>query len=312
MQSMGDFMENNKKKMAVVTGAVIVAIVGVIGVFFLNNSDSPNTKISYKILNSSLDFNHSLVLEYSNETIDPTNYITMQEGYVNADPTSIECNSLGDTEVTYQFTSNDGKKVEELKCIFTVSDTQGPVITFKDESVDVETMSGFDASANIISVEDSVDGSLAKVEEEPETIKGTTDGLLYEVGWYTVTINDKIVTVKASDNHGNIAEKSYSVNIIEHEPTTTTEATVSDLYYYPSVDINDGSDWARLSSHYDWYYTACTYLSGKYSTAQDALNDVIDHESDNYDASYVENNARIFMEKDTNGNVLYYQAGFEE
>lgn len=135
---------------------------------------------------------------------------------------------------------------------------------------------------------------------------------MYESGWYTVALNGKTVNIKAVDNHGNATEKSYKVSVMEFENTPDPNKDVTTLWYYPSMDLNDGSEWTRLTSHYDWYYTSCTYSSDKFSTVQEALQDVINHETSIGNTDNVKENARIFMEKDDSGNVAYYQVGYEE
>lgn len=123
--------------------------------------------------------------------------------------------------------------------------------------------------------------------------------------------NVNSVSVHACDIHGNVSEASYTVNI-SAAPTEQTTDTL--LYSYRPGDlagIDGPANWNRIDQS-DWYYVECSYLSGQYATVQEALQDVIDHESANGNTANVENEARIFCVTDAEGNVLYYQAGFEE
>lgn len=297
-----------------VIGVLVIALAGI----FVYRQFSTSSEMTYTFTNSSLELNHSLTLEYQKDTtIDPLEYVEVENGEVSVDTKVLYQSNVGDTEVTYTFVSENNEKSEEIKCVFTVADTQAPRITLNAESVDVETMEGYDPMTNITSVEDPVDGALSKVDTEPEQLSGASDGRIYEVGWYTVNVNeDHTVAIKACDNHGNVSESSFVVNVTTPEvtPTPTPEtSSVETLWQYTAVELGDDSAWSQLGSHYDWVYTSCSYLSDKYSTPEAALQDVIDHEVANgQEASYVSNNARIFMDKDANGNVLYYQAGFEE
>lgn len=303
----------NKKKIGIISGIVVGLIAIAVGTFlYINNSSENNAKIEYEILDNDFKLNREIKLEYAKKVIDPKEYIDVTNGELTVDPTTINLEEVGLTEVTYTLTSKDGSNEEQLKCAFVVEDTKAPTITLASDVVEVETMDDLDVDSNITSVEDPVEGPLSKVEEEPAKLEESQDGRVYEVGWYTVIVNDRTVNIKACDNHGNVTEKSYAVNATKSENTPDPNKDVTTLWYYPSVDLNDGSAWVQLSSHYDWYYTACTYLSGKYSTAEEALQDVVNHEASIGNTDNVENNARIFMEKDESGNVVYYQAGYEE
>lgn len=205
--------------------------------------------------------------------------------------------------MTYKF------KDTEVKCDFVVNDTKAPVITLVADTVDIDSLEGYDMNSNVQAVEDSVDGALPKVEAEPEKFSNSFDGRVYETGWYTVTLNDSTVTVHASDNHGNTSEKTFTLNVSEQPSTDEVQ-----MYSYQPVDLEgleDPSNWALIDSS-DWYYAACTYHSQQYQTPHEALQDVVNHEAERGNTVNVENEARIFCVKDGSGNVLYYEAGFED
>ena len=298
-------MKKNKK---ILIGGllVFVVIVGCGGYYFLrkNNTDLPGSSISKKLFTESTmnDF-QILNLEYDNKEVDPLDYLKNKNSEVSVSPKTVSLATVGDTEVTYKF------KDTEVKCEFVVNDTKAPVITLVADTVDIDSLEGYDINSNVQAVEDSVDGALPKVDVEPERFSNSSDGRVYETGWYTVTLNDSTVTVHASDNHGNTSEKTFTLNVSEQPSTDGVQ-----MYSYQPVDLeglDDPSNWALIDSA-DWYYAACTYHSQQYQTPHEALQDVVNHEAERGNTVNVENEARIFCVKDGSGNVLYYEAGFED
>jgi hypothetical protein len=299
---------NKKVVIGIAAVAVVLAVALIVLFMKKDTNDSSNNSNSLKNLftESSLNDYNTLTLEYLNEEIDPLTYLKNSSN-VTVSPKSVSLSVVGDTDVTFTI------KGETVVCNFIVNDTQSPVITLTNDSVDVESLDGYDVSSNIVSVQDPVDGDLPKVDKEPTKFTNSTDGRMYETGWYTVSLYDKTVTISACDNHGNTSIKSYTINVTEQEEDSDEESS-NHMYSYQLVDlsgIDTASNWELIDSS-DWYYAACTYMSGKYSTVQEALDDVVAHEASNGNTTNVENDARIFCEKDSNGNVLYYQAGYEE
>ena len=289
-------MKKNKK---LLIGGLIafVVILGCGGYYFLkkNNTDLPGSSISKKLFTESTmnDF-QILNLEYDNKEVDPLDYLKNKNSAVSVSPKTVSLATVGNTEV---------------KCDFVVNDTKAPVITLVADTVDIDSLEGYDMNSNVQAVEDSVDGALPKVEAEPEKFSNSFDGRVYETGWYTVTLNDSTVTVHASDNHGNTSEKTFTLNVSEQPSTDEVQ-----MYSYQPVDLeglDDPSNWALIDSS-DWYYAACTYHSQQYQTPHEALQDVVNHEAERGNTVNVENEARIFCVKDGSGNVLYYEAGFED
>lgn len=297
-----------KKNIKLLIGGLIafVVILGCGGYYFLkkNNTDLPGSSISKKLFTESTmnDF-QILNLEYDNKEVDPLDYLKNKNNEVSVSPKTVSLATVGDTEVTYKF------KDTEVKCEFVVNDTKAPVITFVADTVDIDSLEGYDMISNIQAVEDPIDGALPKVEAEPEKFSSSYDGRVYETGWYTVALNDSTVTVHASDNHGNTSEKTFTLNVSEQPSTDEVQ-----MYSYQPVDLeglDDPSKWALIDSS-DWYYAACTYHSQQYQTPHEALQDVVNHEAERGNTVNVENEARIFCVKDGSGNVLYYEAGFED
>ena len=293
---MVNIMKKNKK---LLIGGLIafVVIAGCGGYYFLkkNNTDLPGSSISKKLFteNTMNDF-QILNLEYDNKEVNPLDYLKNKSSAVSVSPETVSLATVGNTKV---------------KCEFVVNDTKAPVITLVSDTVDIDSLEGYDINSNVQSVEDSVEGILLKMDGEPERLASTTDGRVYETGWYTVALNDSTVTVHASDNHGNTSEKTFTLNVSEQPSTEGVQ-----MYSYQPVDLSeleDPSNWALVDSS-DWYYAACTYHSQQYQTPNEALQDVVNHEAERGNTVNVENEARIFCVKDGSGNVLYYEAGFED
>lgn len=302
---MVNIMKKNKKLLIGVLIAFVV-IVGCGGYYFLkkDNTNLPGSSISKKLFTESTmnDF-QILNLEYDNKEVNPLDYLKNKNDEVSVSPETVSLATVGSTEVTYKF------KDTEVKCEFVVNDTKAPVITLVADTVDIDSLEGYDINSNVQSVEDPVDGLLLKMDGEPERLASTTDGRVYENGWYTVTLNDSTVTVHASDNHGNTSEKTFTLNVSEQPSTDEIQ-----MYSYQPVDLeglDNPSNWALIDSS-DWYYAACTYHSQQYQTPHEALQDVVNHEAERGNTVNVENEARIFCVKDSSGNVLYYEAGFED
>lgn len=296
-----------KNKRLLISGLIaFVVIVGCGGYYFLkkNNTDLPGSSISKKrFTESTMNDFQILNLEYDNKEVNPLDYLKNKNSEVSVSPKIVSLATVGDTEVTYKF------KDTEVKCEFVVNDTQAPVITLVADTVDIDSLEEYDMNSNVQAVEDPVDGALPKVDVEPEKFSNSSDGRVYETGWYTVTMNDSTVTIHASDNHGNTSEKTFTLNVSEQPSTDGIQ-----MYSYQPVDLEgleDPSNWALIDSS-DWYYAACTYHSQQYQTPHEALQDVVNHEAERGNTVNVENEARIFCVKDGSGNVLYYEAGFED
>ncbi|MBQ1505668.1 MAG: L,D-transpeptidase family protein [Erysipelotrichales bacterium] len=141
--------------------------------------------------------------EYAKGTVDPMIFVEEHGGELKLDVTEIDLSELKETAVVYHLETVDtyGNTVfRDVTKVFSVEDTQGPEITFKEESVSFTEGESFDEKANVESVKDPVDGDLEYTAD--------SDVKADEPGEYTVT-------VKAEDNHGNKAEKSYTVTVKE-------------------------------------------------------------------------------------------------
>ena len=116
---------------------------------------------------------------------------------------------IGEQEITVVFALGEDTQEEKVK--INVKDTNAPEITFKSESVEITLGDSFDATANLESVKDPVDGDIAQSNDNTITENGYYfggDSIASEAGEYTVTVT-------AFDKNGNKAEKSYKLIIKE-------------------------------------------------------------------------------------------------
>lgn len=297
-----------KKNTRLLIGAILGSILLIISVALIKKNNV--SSICYEIIDEDLNETHSLTFEYAKGQVDLRDYIAIKEGTMELNTPVLDLSIVGEQEIIYTFMSDDKKKTEELKCTIKIQDTQGPVVNFYSDHVETDEIDNFNPTSNVESVDDPIDGSLIMVEEEPEKLIESSDGKIYENGWFVVTLDkeNKEVLVKAVDNHGNVTEKSYSVNVKEAEIKTND---LEGLYYYPSIDLKDGSDWVKVSSDFAWYYDSCSYYSDKYINLTDAYNDVVNYETEQ-GVNIMDEYVRLFRQEDKNGNVLYYQAGYQE
>lgn len=89
-------------------------------------------------------------------------------------------------------------------------DTTAPVITIDKESVDINTGDKYDASKNIKSVKDDVDGKVEKADKE---VKDKAYYIIDSSAVDTGKAGTYKVTVKACDTAGNKSEKKFTVNV---------------------------------------------------------------------------------------------------
>lgn len=127
---------------------------------------------------------------------------------------------IGEQEITVVFALGEDTQEEKVK--INVKDTNAPEITFKSESVEITLGDSFDASANLESVKDPIDGDIAQTSDSTITKNGYFfggDPISSEVGEYTITVT-------AFDKNGNKSEKSYKL-IIKEKQTESDDQPVA-------------------------------------------------------------------------------------
>ena len=176
-------------------------------------------------------------LEYSDKEVDPKTLITCNDEdiTVTADE-KIDLRQLGKQIVAYKL-SLDGQSVKR-DVTFTVRDTKKPSIKFVEDATSVDRGEAFDVLANIVSVNDEVDGELARVDAAPAS-DASDAGFeqFYDKGWFIVeggvdtgTPGTYAVKVTASDKNGNVASREFAVTVNEVAPAAPAQAANTHTY----------------------------------------------------------------------------------
>ena len=186
-------------------------------------------------------------LEYSKKTVDPLTLVTCSDPDAKIEASELDLSTVGEKKVTYKLSKD--KSTREVTCKFTIRDTKNPVIELDQTACVIDKGADFDPYANVKSVNDEVDGALARADAEP-----TDNG----DGWYTVNgdydVNSPskyFFTVVACDKNGNRVQKEFSLEVKEppaSEETQTAPAanerdyvlnTNTRRFHYPSCgDVN--------------------------------------------------------------------------
>ena len=222
-----------------------------------------------------LHFNKTTsVLEYSNKQLDPTKLIKCSDPEVKFTADKINLSKVGDVKVTYTL-KKDGATRKEVRT-FHVRDTKAPRISVGQDELSIEQGEGFDPYGNVVSVEDEVDGPLARVDEEPGD---NGDGWYTVQGSYDVNVPSKyFFTVVACDRNGNRVTKEFSllvkdppapvVSAAEEAPSAPTHDYIVNVntgkFHYPycrSVKaMNESNKWYVTTTRDDLIaqgYVAC-------------------------------------------------------
>ena len=202
-------------------------------------------------------------LEYSNKQVDPAKFVECSNPEVTITADKIALNKVGDIKVTYTYMKGDATKEEVLT--FHVRDTKGPRITLGENELSIEKGESFDPYENVASVADEVDGSLERVEGEPEN---DGDGWYTIQGSYDVDVPSKYyLTVVACDRNGNRESKEFSL-LVKDPPSQETESSNQDdgapkhdyivntstgKFHYPSCrdvkKMKDSNKWDVNTTH---------------------------------------------------------------
>lgn len=197
--------------------------------------------------------------------------------YFPGSPTTIETESVIDTskvgyqQIEYKMKATDKYKqaAEKSKAVlYYVQDTKAPVIKLSGEEDTIYDDQTFDLDSIIKSVKDPVDGKIKKVKELKDGESGYAIETDYEKG---VSAGDYTYTVRAQDQHGNSAEKSYTIHVkarpVVQAPArsyssyngsysgNSSYSTPEQAPFYSSDRIYIGSYSAYLSPEYDQYHT---------------------------------------------------------
>ena len=194
------------------------------------------------------------VLEYAQGSTDAAKLVSCSDSDVTVEADPIDLSRCGKQRVTYTLV-RDGASRQVTKT-FTVRDTKEPRIVLASRSIEVDAGMSFDPYAAVSSVSDPVDGTLDRVEEEPQEIGD---------GWYTVRGSYEpnvpgtyYFTVVACDRNGNHATKEISLVVrpSSSEDPSETEAldyvlnTNTNKFHRPSCgDVAYMSETNRTDVH---------------------------------------------------------------
>lgn len=197
--------------------------------------------------------------------------------YFPGSPTTIETESVidiskvGYQQIEYKMKATDkyNQTAEKSKAVlYYVQDTKAPVIKLSGEEDTIYDDQTFDLDSIVKSVKDPVDGKIKKVKELKDGESGYAIETDYEKG---VSAGDYTYTVRAQDQHGNSAEKSYTIHVkarpVVQAPArsysshngsysgNSSYSTPEQAPFYSSDRIYIGSYSAYLSPEYDQYHT---------------------------------------------------------
>ncbi len=160
--------------------------------------------------NSGLQDGGVTAVEYGTGSSEPLDYIDQDTAQIRVkDDLKIDTYQLGDQEITFIVTKKGlfGTSEKEITRIFTVSDTQAPVITTVETELAAAVNDVLDLQY-LITCTDPADGQLTYSDTlSPGTWTCTTDADMGKAGTYTVQ-------VRAMDNHENTAEAALNLRVI--------------------------------------------------------------------------------------------------
>ena len=191
---------------------VIITVIALVGMFGLSSYMNKLNVVEDEPKLAELEFRDTAdsPIEWGSGlgSVSAIDYVVPDNNTIKAEPETIDSEKLGEQEVTYIVTDEEGSE-KEFKHTFNVVDTKYPEVEFSEDTVTVPLNSEFDPNSNILSVSDPVDGALAKKDvTENNSYTVESDVITALQGTYTVK-------VKATDVNGNITEKTYSVVVAE-------------------------------------------------------------------------------------------------
>lgn len=216
----------------------------------------------------------------------------------------IDSSNVGYQQIEYKMKATDKYKQtaeKEKSVLYLIRDTKAPVIKLSGEEDTIYDDQTFDLDSIVKSVKDPVDGKIKKVKKLKDGESGYVVETDYEKG---VSVGDYTYTVKAQDQHGNSAEKSFTIHVqarpVVQAPARSYSSYSGDSSYsapeqtpfYSSDRIYIGSYSAYLSPEYDQYHTDLPdtavyyWYNGMYLVA--------DHARDGFNAIRW-NNTGVFM-----------------
>ncbi len=163
--------------------------------------------------------NEGITAEYGNEL----DYISLYNQEESDDDIRIkevkgfDKYTLGEQDIVITFIDDNNDTVEQTAKV-TVEDTKYPEIKIKKDTITIKEGDSFNASTNIESVSDCIDGEIKKA----DTADIRKNGYFIKSNVNNKKVGSYSVDITAYDKNGNNATKSYAVTVKEKQKATTT------------------------------------------------------------------------------------------
>lgn len=193
-----------KKKVIFSFGLITMALL-----FVAYTSRSMYLKKTYEDLE--IAFTNVKEVEYGTANYDPISLVkTVSDGEI-TNYTALDTSKVGTKKLVFEVTKDN--IVKKFKIKVKVKDTKEPEIKIKEQTVNINLGDAYDATSNVESVKDVVDGDIPYSDVE-------TDNAYYTV-YGNLDINNPgeyDVHVKATDSNNNVSDISYKVNVVAPAP----------------------------------------------------------------------------------------------
>lgn len=238
-----------KVKYGLIAVVSIVVVALIVTTIFNVAAYYKDVDVAFKIVDEYADEDEELVahIQCAEAEVDATQlieYSTSDDSNlsVEADPTSINLNFVGEQEITYSIdTENDkGRKIEKVYNVTVyVEDTEAPVIELESEDITLSKGASFNPEDNVKVTDNSEVCTL--VTKKPN--KTTKENEVYTTSWYmidsdvdTSTPGEYTVKVTACDKYGNEAEpKTFSVTVDNKKALSTYDSDTHVSYNTDSI-----------------------------------------------------------------------------
>ncbi len=214
--------KRNKKSISKARKVMLMSIVPILTM----GSSFTNTMDSLEVYNKmNIEFMENNTIEYDSE-FDGMNFVkNVPIGKV-ITISHIDTKKLGTHEVLYIISKDN--IIKEVYTDIEVVDTKAPEIKFEKDNITIYLGNDYNVKSNIKSVIDGYDGELKYKEQKKENEDKEKKGY-YEVetNFDKNKVGDYSVKVKAVDNQGNIAEKSYKISVKQKYTYTYTNRKVN-------------------------------------------------------------------------------------
>ena len=167
--------------------------------------------------------------EYVSANYDINDLIKKVEGEIVSVKTDIDTSVVGEQEIIVEVKKEN--IVREVPIIVSVVDTTAPVITLKEESIQITEGEEYYFLDNIESVTDEVDGTIEFLEEVFEDSVNYYN-LSYEENVFDVGVHE--IKVVAKDKYGNEATATYNFEVKEKPKPKPQERVYANLPANPS------------------------------------------------------------------------------